>query len=376
VAFAACAIAAVPLAGCGGDDSSNASSSGSSASGSAATEAAKAKEAIAPFEETPTKITVTQPLPKAPEPGKTFVWLNCEFPQCTVIGNGVKAATEAAGWKYKQLNFSSADPASLASSFKQALNFKPAAVAMSGIPPETGWGTSVIPAYQKAGVPIVTSFFGDTKTDSDTLIASIAPGTTDRVNYGQLIGRWLIADSGGKAHVVLQRVDAFPGLKVFSQTVKDTLEKECSECKVYELKNTISQASGNGIVPTLVPFLKQHPDAKYLVGSSMEYFDNLPSALAAANIKVKVAGQTATQTGYSLLKDGKFGALTTFAPVYSGWLIVDAALRHAAGVDLDPGDEGAMPTQLLTPESDFEIKPSYEPTGFEDQFKTLWKTAG
>ena len=53
------------------------------------------------------------PLKSKPPTGNTLVWLKCDVNQCVDEGNGLQAATQALGWTYKELDYKSADPATL-----------------------------------------------------------------------------------------------------------------------------------------------------------------------------------------------------------------------------------------------------------------------
>ena len=369
--LAACLIASA----CSSSGNSASTGNGSSASGadsaSAAADAAAAEAKLAPVKVAPTKITLTTPLPSKPAPG-TMVWMNCDIPACTVIGNGVKAAVEAAGWTFKTENYKSSDPATLTSALQRALGEHPTAVSLSGISPTAGW-SSVVPAYKSANVPIIPMFLGPTQLDS-TIVANVG-GPPAREEPAKTMARWFIADSGGKGEALLQRVDGFPVVKVWADTFKATVQAECKACKVDELSNTIADATSGNIVPTIIPKLKSNPSIKYVFGD-LEFYDGLPSAMSAAGLtgKVKVAGQTPDVTGENYLKQGVFAAATPAGNNYAGWLTADVAFRIAAKLPIPAADQGSMPYQLLLPDTDFNINAGYDkPSDYPEQFKALWK---
>lgn len=353
-------------------EASSSGEGGGEASAQALAQAETAAALVAAAQQIPTEMTVTTPLNAAPAKGKKMVWLNCNFALCSAIGDGVKSGSTTGGWEYDQVNYSSADPATLTAAFRRALDMNPTAVAVAGVPPTAGW-QSVIPEYEARGIPIITSFLGPTELNS-TIIANVG-GVADHKNTGQIIARWFIADSQGHGKALLQTVDGFPVLKTFTDAFADTVKAECAECEVDILASTIDQAASGKIVPSIIPALTKSPDTGYLVTSSLEFFDALPAAMSAAGLQdVKVAGQTPTEAGQLNLKAGKFAASTTQATYYSGWLIADAAFRHDAGLPLPEGTNGAMPTRLLTSDSDFDIKISQDfPVDFQEQFKKLWQ---
>jgi ribose transport system substrate-binding protein len=254
----------------------------------------------------------------------------------------------------------------------RALGLHPSAVTLSGIPAADGWA-SVEPAYKAAGVPIIPMFLGPTQLDS-TVIANIG-GPPSRASTAVTMARWFIADSGGKGHALLQRVDGFPVLKVWSDTFASTVSAECSECKITTLSNTIADASGGGIVSSIIPKLVADPSINYLFGD-LEFYDGLPAAMRAASLtgRVKVAGQTPDIIGENYLKQGVFSAATPAGNNYAGWLAADAAFRYLMHLPIPAADNGYLPYQLLFPKTNFDINPGYDkPSDYPAQFKALWK---
>ena len=281
----------------------------------------------------------------------------------------LKEATQAIGWDYKSYNYQSADPASLVSAMKQALQDKPAAVGLSGLPPAV-WQT-VLPDYKSAGIPIVTGYIGTIPYD-DTIIGQVG-SSPDVTTNGEMISNWVVADSDGKANVLLQSVNDFPILKVFSDSFKAKTAELCPDCKVTEINNTIAQL-GTAVVPSIVAAVQKDPSIKYVVTVNGPFVTGLRSALDAAGLNdVQIAGESGDVTNLTNVKAGKESAFTALALHYGSYSMIDMVLRHLQGLDFDPDGNGGLPTQLLTKDVDFEIANSFDkPTDFADQFKKLW----
>jgi ribose transport system substrate-binding protein len=374
--FGAAVALSLALTACGSAASNSSSKStpagGNTSAGAAASpELAVAQKVVAQYSTEPASISQTDPLPSAPPKGKTFVWLNCDIQSCSNQANGMKAAMAAAGWKYVQINYQSANPATLTAAFNQALTMMPTVVAESGVPPEAGW-SSVIPSYKAAGVPIIASYIGDTTLDS-TIIANVA-GPPVFAEYANEIANWFIADSNGTGKALIQRVDAYPILKSYSDALVADIKAGCPKCDVStSVVNTAAQAGSNGIVPTVVSALKRDPSIKYLLPCDLEFFDALPSALSAAGLKVKVAGQNPTLASLNFLKAGKFAAAPSHPSVQAGWVIADVAFRYAMHLPIPNQDSGPLPTWLLMSSANFEANVLAEyPTNYESQFAKLW----
>lgn len=365
VAAMAIMAVAVFLAGCGSSDEAVGKTTEENA------EVADAKAASEAAKQPPTDITVTTPLEAKPEPGKTFVWLTCDVSSCSIMGEAMKTAVESAGWKYREIAYKSADPATLAAAMRQALRYDPSYVAVSGVPPEAGWG-GVVPEYEKAGVKIVASYLGQTEI-GDTVIANVA-GPKLSEDAAATIANWFIADSGGEGKALLQRVDDFPSLKIFADSFAKTVSDNCAACEVVNLNNTIAEAGGGGVVPAVVSLLRRQPELTYAISSHAGFVAGLPAALDSAGIgdRVKIAAENADAQSLSSVRKGDVAAVTGNPLHYAAWMIVDVALRDAQGLEYP--DEGfPMPVQLLTQDVEFEISNSLDvPADYEDRFKALW----
>ncbi len=331
---------------------------------SAATAAAKAAEQV------PTKISLTTPLKSAAPSGKTIIWLQCDFTQCTIIGDGVKAAATAVGWNFKSIPYQSENTATLVSAFKQALLDHPSAVAVSGIP-EAEWA-SIIPAYKAAGVPIIISYVGPTPLTS-TVVANVA-GPSAKAAEAKVLSDWLVSDSGGKANVLVQRTDAFSLYKTGDDDFEADLKQQCSSCTTTDLQDSIPDDENGATVTAIVSALKRDPNINYVFISDGSFIPGLPAALKTAGLtKVKIMGFDPTVSNLSAVKQGTESVFTPSAQEFSGWLIMDATLRHLESMSY-PANYGETPVQLLTTTSTFTVSGDYpEPTGYQQQFLKLWK---
>ena len=379
LATALAATAALALvSACGGSSDSatpagTTESSSSSSGSSTADEVAKAQAVVAKFSATPTTIPATTPLTSPIPKGKSLVWLQCQFPQCVSIGKGIADATTAAGWKLKVLTYDSSNPATLVSGMQQALQFKPDVVVNSGLPVAV-W-QSVLPAYTKAGVPIVTMDAGPQDLP-EPIIANLY-GDQDITDQGDMVANYFIADSGAEGKALLVDVPSFPVLHAFGVAFSTSAKAGCTACTVKTLEATIPQVLGGKLNDLIVSALQRDPSIKYLISVDGDFNATLPSSLQAAGLagKVKIAGAWGTAATAALTKAGKMDAFTGFATEYHGFQAVDAAARKFEGSAVDKAGFG-MPQQLLTKQSLQEESDSYNyPKDFRAQFKALWKVS-
>jgi len=310
---------------------------------------------------------VTQALTSAPKKGLTFVALQCGFPQCKTNSEGIKAATDALGWKLKVLDFDSANPATLISAMKQALQYHPVAVSLNGLPPAT-W-QSEVPAYEKAGVPIFPIDIGPAAPVSKTIPINIGNGD----GQGKAVAAWFTQDSAGSGKGLLVDIPDFPVLKQIADNISSGVQQYCSGCSLTDLNVTIAQQESNAIVPAIVSSMQRNPDVKYILLADGVIAPGLPAALKAAGIDgVKIAGGLGSSENMSDVKNGTEQAFTSENLIYDGLVAVDAAARQSENMTISPAS-GVTPIQLLTQSTVGNTTDSLNaPSDALAQFKKLW----
>jgi ribose transport system substrate-binding protein len=366
-ALAAACSSSTPTTASG--DSSTSTGSGSAAGSGSAT-VQKAQDFIKPYLTPPTQIPLTQPLKSTPVKGKTIVFLQCELAQCKGIGLGVQQAAGVVGWTFKTIPYQSTNPSTLIRAMDQALQYHPAAVAVTS-PPYALWSQEVA-KYKQANVPLIPSFTGDVPIN-DTVIANPASTQYAQLN-GQILANWFIADSSAKGNVLSASVNDFPYLAGTSNKFNSTVKSECPSCKLTTLNVSIPDVGSGAINNIIVSTLRKNPSINYVVPVDAVFAEALPPALQAAGLsgKVKVAGCCGDTTTEAGLNTGQFAAITGVNGFYAGFITVDAALRHAEGSPI-PSNEGILPVGLLVKGTTVKPADSFQyPLDFIQQFKTLW----
>lgn len=364
------------LAGCGssaGNGSAGAptssATSGNATTGASSTGLATARAAVARLEREPTTIPATTPLPHKPAAGKTIVYLTCEVPQCALIANGLKAATKAVGWHTIVIPIVSTDPSTLASAFQRALSDHPVAVAFGGVPYQL-W-SKYVPEFKRIGALIIPDYIGAAPL-SET-IPLVVGGPVDYSAFADDMVQWVVADSGGKAHVLVQNIGAYPAVGEWVSEVKSELAKICPACKVSEIEDSSTQIGGAGAAQSIVSEIRTDPSIDYFLGDNSLFFSGLNQALTNAGLKVKVGGMFTLPQDVQDITNGSGGASLAINSSYVSWLSVDAALRHSEGVAQLPPQQQLLPVKLVTKSSAQTSDGNFEgPTGFEQQFVKLW----
>jgi len=324
----------------------------------------------------PTAIQVTQALPTTPPKGKKVIFLQCELPACQRYAPGIKEAAAALGWSPKIEVFKNADPGS---ALQQAIIEHPDYIAITGIPAVVL--KPQLAAAAKAAIPVISCATPDKPSPGGYAVQCGGTLATD----ADYVGRWMVNDSGGKAHAVAVTIPQFPVLNTETDWLKANLKSKCAGCSFDQLAVTVQDVGGGGVAQKLVAYLQSHPDVNYVFFTFNDLTRGVPAALRTAGLsnKVKLVGAAGDA---SIMKAiGTTQAAWTIAPnVYSAWVMIDAMARLSVGDRLADGYDAkvyASPTWVVdSAESAKRLAPTsydwYGPHGFQDKFKALWKVGG
>jgi ribose transport system substrate-binding protein len=355
-------------AACGSSTSSS-NSPQTTASPALASSAAVAAPPIQP----PSGIQVTQALPKAPPKGRKVIFLQCQLPACARYIPGVKDAAAALGWSAKVEVFSNAAPGA---GLQQALAEHPDYIAITGIP-AAALKPQLASATQ-AGIPIISCATPD-KPVTGGYAAQCGGTLATDADY---LGRWMVNDSQGKAHVVAVTIPQFPVLNTETDWLKANVAKMCSGCSLDELDVTVQDVGGGAVPQKLIAYLQTHPDVNYVYFTFNDLTRGVPAALRTVGLsnKVKLVGAAGDA---SIMKQiGTTEAAWTIAPnVYSAWVMFDAMARLSVGERLSDGYAGEVYTSptwvVASADSAKLLAPTsydwYGPAGFQTKFKALWR---
>lgn len=377
--FAACSSSATSssstsASSAGSSSPSAGSSSPAATAGGSATASslvAQAEAVIAAYSKTPTQITLTTPLPSKPPTGKTIVYLDQPtVPAVSTVGDGVRAAAQALGWNFDEIDYDPSNPASLQAAFTSALTKHPVAVSVDGTPVSL-FGASTIAEYAKAGVPIIASAVAAVTPGSDGTVIGTSGNSKTDAETGTIMADWVIANSNADGDVLVVHVPGFDVLDAFVDNFKSAISA-CTGCKATYVNATLSDVSSDAINTIITAKLRQDPGIKYLVYDDGDWASGINSALSAAGVQsIEIGGRNATAVQMSELQTKGQAAWAEFPLAYYGYLIVDQAARHLEGAPLE-SNSAIMPIQLLT-SSNIAGRTSYlEPSDALAQLEKLW----
>jgi ribose transport system substrate-binding protein len=360
------------LAAC---SSSKATTTGSTKSDSAGI--ADAKQLLSKYLRAPDSIGITTPLKESPPKNKTIVWLRGTDQGTSNIqlSQAWHQAADALGWKFDEVTYQSAQPATLQAAFQLALTKHPIAVGEAGMP-QSLWGSGTIGAYKKAHAYIVQqAVTPDPPAGQSTVLGTPASIKNSHL-MGTILGAWFVSDSSGTGQALIEHVPAFPILDGFIAGFKQEVSATCQACSLKVVNATIPQVSSGAVPGLMVSNLRSNPSYKYLIFDFSQFADGITSALSAAGLSgIKIAGEDADSSSFAALRAGTEQAWTVQNLPQQAWAGVDMLLRTLEGMPMDPGST-ILPTELITKSTVGNLTDLWSvPSDWQQQFKTLWKVS-
>jgi ribose transport system substrate-binding protein len=230
----------------------------------------------------------------------------------------------------------------------------------------------------KAGVPLVGWHSGEQPGPNEKagLYANV---TTTADDVSEAAALWAVADSGGKAGVVIF-TDSQYAIAVYKAKAMEAVIKKCGGCTVLSYEDSpISESSTR--MPTLTASLLQKHGVKWTHSLAINdlYFDFMGPTLQTAGKKgdgspKAVSAGDGSEAAYQRIRSKRFQAGTVPEPLnMQGWQIVDELNRAfakekwsgyvpkvhlvtAANVGKDGG-----PKNLFDPDN-----------GYRNQYKKIW----
>jgi ABC-type sugar transport system substrate-binding protein len=377
IAAVALAIGATACGSSGSSSSSTASSSESTQSSSESTESSSSgssalKAAIASveeLEERPTSIGIETPLKKPPPTGKAIDYLQCGSPICVSLGETLIEAGEAVGWKVKVVD-EGLTPEKDIAAWQIGVNDDPDAIIVSGGYPREVYKKQLAEAVQK-GIPIVSQ--GDSEPKGEGVSVAV-DGPTRYEKNGERLGEIVMAQSEGKAHVLIANIPVYTSDALMFEKTAAFLEQNCPECTVetFELSATSTNIAGDTAAQ-----VQTRPEVDYVLTAFGDFAQGLPAALASiSRSDVSIVTQALSPTSAEYLKKGEnVTGVYGYPGVEIQWRLIDALSRVFNKESTKVDEELDYPEWLFTQKSLPNVKePGYFPwvEEYEAQYKELW----
>jgi ribose transport system substrate-binding protein len=373
-ALALVCVSAFLLTACGDSDSSSSGSETTAAEetsgGGGSSVVSDAKTEVEKLVAIPTTIADTGSA-FTPKADQSVYLIVCplELPGCTRFANAVKAATKALGYSLEICDIASTPENGC---FTQAAAAKPDGVITQGMS-RTEFEAGFI-EVEKAKIPIVAATSGNTPGESPGIQAEV--NSESCKTQGQDLGKWIIANSNGEAHVTAYYTQTLHCVEQRGVELEKALSA-CSGCTV-DLKPIALDQLQTGLPQQITADLQSNPDTNYVVGG----FDAI--ALIAANAvretgnseKVGVLGFDGDEPNLQALEKGEIiVADTLWGFGESGWLSADMLARVIAGETPPQNtDANLMLVEAGNQAEALQGTASWEgPVDYQKQFEALWK---
>jgi ribose transport system substrate-binding protein len=345
--MAAGAIAAAALLAACSSSSTSSTSAGSSApaSSTASSGVAKAEAMVSQLEQT----TSTYPVPTTAISGvpslkgKTFYYIPLVqfIPGFVVTAATMKTALAAVGAKLQVCN-GNAQPSAISSCIGQATGAGAAGIILDSIP--EGMAANAISAANAKGIPVVIADQIAPSGTTNTNLLSYVPGV---VNQPTQIAWWVIANSQGKANLIIAEEADSPSSIAYVQNSLSVYKQYCPGCTVTVKQITASMTSSL-IASSTSSNILANPGADYYY---TEFEDSLQPAIQGiqqankTTIALAVAGGSVDGLGLLAKGSAPVKAVVAVDQAYAGFALTDEVLRMATKTG--PVSE-TFPSRLFT----------------------------
>lgn len=357
-------LASLVLAGCsGGTSADGAGASGGKSSETVVSSMSPVNEVDAPSE------------PFTPPKDKRILILMCSSAGagCVNEGNEEKAVAESLGWKVDLVD-GKFDPTVWNQAVKQAA--ESGVDGIISISADPNLMAEAMGIVQKKKIPFVLTNQAPDDADIAGVDTYVGP---DPVQGGKDIADWIIADSKGRANVLLIDAPGFTNILKRSASIASSLKADCKGCKVTSTDMSAATV-GTTLAPLVTSRIQQDPKLNYVIAPD-------DCCVSFANQGIQQAGKTASTKVISIggfteqLAELRKGSGPTAADLatpnrYMGWLAVDSLARRMAGLPTEKF--WAAPQRLFTTANADDVSADKTKLGwnldfdYRAQFQDMW----
>lgn len=364
--------ATIGLTGCERGSQTTTSTSVTSAKAGCPAALAKAKSAVASAEAVDAPWDGPTTGPTAAAGGKTLVYVAQSMTNPGVAGaaQGVQEAAKAIGWNARVID-GQGTPAGIQAAFSQAIAVKPAGIVIGGFDP----GTTAQQVQQANGQGILLIGWHAVAAPGPSTSPKLFTNITTKVeDVARISADWIIAQSNGRAGVVVFTDASIPFAKGKSELIKDELAT-CADVKLLSYEN-IPIADASNRTPQEVSSLISRFGSKWTYSAAINdlYFADAAPALRAAGRQgagapFDIGAGDGDPSAFERVNSKQYQAATVPEPLTEqGWQIVDEFNRAFAG---QPASGYVSPVHIATA-ANSAGKSTWDPAGYRDAYRAIW----
>jgi ribose transport system substrate-binding protein len=310
--------------------------------------------------------------PKAIGPGTiAFIQADATNGGINGVGDGVKEAAAAIGWEVK-LYDGKASAQGRTEAINAAIAEKPAGIILGGF--DAAEQKDAIKTATDQKIPVVGWHAGATPgpIPEAGLFSNV---TTDPLEVSKIAAYYAIADSDGKAGVVILTDTQYEIAVKKADTMQDII-KQCKTCEVLSYENTpIAEADAK--MPALVASLLQKYGDKltYMLAINGNYYGGSAPALKdagkdPAGPPKQIAAGDGDSAEFKRIRDVNYQTATVAEPLFlQGWQLVDELNRALSGA---PASGYLAPPGLVT-KANIGTGDVFDPKApYRDNYKKIW----
>jgi ABC-type sugar transport system substrate-binding protein len=373
-ALAALVAAALALSACGSAGSTSSGSNNGGAGNGDYTAMLAAATQLTPS-------TFKGPTTPAKAPaGKKIAAITCYsiLEGCVIPADGIAKAAKAIGWEARTFD-GGGTPTNQNKQILNAISWGANVIALIAITPsavQTG-----LRAANDAGIKIVSGSSGLSSPNGEIKAPAgeVWPAfdvSPDYKTLGANVANWIVADSKGKANVLVYGDKEFDSINA-QETGFVPAIKACTTCTASDVQYFTATQIASALGPQTVSYLRTHPDVNYIYSAFDPPAAVQVQAIANAGMakNVKIASALGNSQNLKFISSGQVQAAdAAYDNIYMGFAIVDQSIRLLNNQPLiEPLGEG-LPFQVLTKDNlPSSLSSWVAPFSYEDQFIKLWK---
>jgi ribose transport system substrate-binding protein len=293
------------------------------------------------------------------------------------VGDGAKEAAKAIGWDFRLLDGQGA-PATRASALTQAIALKPDGIILGTI--DAREQAPLIEQAVAQGIKVVGWHSGGAPGPIKGVPGVITNITTDPLEVAKAAGLYAVADSGGKAGVIIF-TDSIYAIAIAKSDATAKAIEGCSGCKVLETVDTPIGDLQNRMGQLTTSLLSKYGDQwTYSVAVNDLYYDFAAPSLQNAGIDPakgyprNISAGDGSVPAFERIRDGQYQVATVAEPLHlHGWQAIDELNRAFAGAP--PSGYVAPPHLFIKANIDADggDKNIFDPgNGYRDEYKKIW----
>jgi ribose transport system substrate-binding protein len=349
----------------------------------AAAPARAADDAVAVAKAFVDKVTAPHPPWDGPtsgpklQSGKTVVYVSADQRNggARGVGEGMAEAAKLGGWDIRVID-GQGSVSGRAAALDQAIALKPDAIVLGAVDATEQAAPVEEAARQKIVVAGWHSFAKPGPSDKLPVFTNI---TTDPLEVARAAASYAIADSDGKAGVVIF-TDSVYQIAIAKSDAMAQVIRSCGGCSVLSVEDTPLSDTGTRMGPLTTALLQRFGDKwTYALGINDLYFDFMAPALASAGIPGDgvphdVSAGDGSEAAFERIRSHQYQVGTVAEPLrLHGWQLVDELNRAFSG---EKPSGYVAPAHLFTPaniQSDGGPQNVYDPdNGYRDAYKKIW----